>query len=93
MERDGLRLLLHSPPEVCNVAVQIINRLGVWKGRTLQEHRKRASERLNVIRHVAETIPYEISGARLAAKPREGCAQLHCACLRQEIHTGCGTLM
>jgi hypothetical protein len=63
MQCDGLRIVLHRPPEVGDEGVDVVDRLDARHGRTREENRQRSGERLDVIRHVTEGVPDQLGGS------------------------------
>jgi hypothetical protein len=59
------------PPEVCDVRILVVDRLGSGLSRAPEQHGQAAGKRLDVVEHVAESIPDQVRDARFAAEPRE----------------------
>ena len=69
--RNRFGVGLHCPPKVRDHAIEVVYRLdSVWM-RSGKQHSPRSKEGLDVVCHVTEAIPDDISDAGLSTKPRE----------------------
>jgi hypothetical protein len=75
--RKLLRVRLQRPPEVGDVAVQVVHRLDARLRGPGQEHRHGAGEGLDVVGHVPEPLPHQAGDAAFPPEPRERSAEGH----------------
>src|SRR5690348_16741706 len=65
------RIVLNGAPEVGDEAVLVVDRLDARVMRPVQENSTGPEKRLDVIGHVAEAAPHNVSHAALATEPGE----------------------
>jgi hypothetical protein len=71
MPRHCLRIFAERSPKVGYHTVDIIHRLDLWRVRPTEQHGTGPEERLDIISHIAESFPDQMSNARLTAEPRK----------------------
>lgn len=69
--RNTIRVACYRPPCVAYKPILVVHRFYLGRMRTRKQHRPGPKERLHVVRHVAEPIPYDARNAGLAAAPGE----------------------
>jgi hypothetical protein len=72
--RDRCRIVLYGSPEVCHESIGVIDGLdAIERHWTAEQNCAASKEWLDVVRHVAETLPHDVSNPGFSSKPGERC--------------------
>jgi hypothetical protein len=72
MIRHFIGVRLERTPEIANHAVDVIYRFRVWFVRSGQQYCEASRKRFNVILHISEAIPNQVSHSGFSAEIRYG---------------------